>query len=68
MAFTRNEREENLPPFNTVRSYDAKGWKYVPKNSGRNVWFWNVAGKLEVPEGFNKSLINSYRDWPKNQG
>tara|TARA_R110000744_G_scaffold33416_4_gene78446 strand:+ start:8332 stop:9228 length:897 start_codon:yes stop_codon:yes gene_type:complete len=64
LAFTQNEKI--LPPFNTVKSYDAKAWKYIPKNTGRNVWFWNVAGELLSPEGFDKSAIDSYRDWDKN--
>lgn len=63
LAFTADEKPINLPPFNTVPSYDGKGWKYVPKNTGRNVWFWNVAGNIEKPENFNKSLIKSYKSW-----
>lgn len=63
LPFLKNELEANLPRFNTVPSYDGKGWKYVPKNTGRNVWFWNVAGNLLAPQNFDKTLINSYKDW-----
>ncbi len=63
LAFTQNEKI--LPPFNTVKSYDAKAWKYIPKNTDQNIWFWNVAGELLSPEGFDKSAIDSYRDWNK---
>lgn len=63
LPFLRNEKPENLPPFDSTRSYDAKVWKYIPKNSGRNIWFWNVAGTILLPEGFDKSQIDSYRDW-----
>lgn len=61
LAFTKNE--SILPPFNTVKSYDAKAWKYIPKNTGDNIWFWNVAGELEAPKDFDKTTINSYREW-----
>jgi hypothetical protein len=63
LAFLKNEKQYNLPEFNTVPSYDGKGWKYVPKNTGRDVWFWNVAGNITAPENFDKSLIKSYKDW-----
>ena len=63
LPFTTDEKPLNLPPFNTVPSYDGKGWKYVPKYSGRNVWFWNVAGDIKKPENFNKSKINSFKQW-----
>ncbi len=61
LAFTQLEKQ--LPPFNTVKSYDAKAWKYIPKNTGRDIWFWNVAGELEAPKYFDKSTIDSYREW-----
>jgi hypothetical protein len=63
LPFLKEEKKENLPSFNTVPSYDGKGWKYVPKNTGRDVWFWNVAGKMEMPENFDKKTINSYKNW-----
>jgi len=63
LPFLKNEKDENLPGFNTVPSYDGKGWKYVPKNSGKDVWFWNVAGNIKKPENFDKNLIDSYRNW-----
>jgi hypothetical protein len=63
LAFLKNEKQCNLPEFNTVPSYDGKGWKYVPKNTARDVWFWNVAGNITTPENFDKSLVKSYKDW-----
>jgi hypothetical protein len=65
LPFLKNERPSNLPSFNTVPSYDGKGWKYVPKNSGRDVWFWNVAGDIKMPENFDKKTIQSYKSWNK---
>ena len=56
-------KEKQLPPFNTVGNYDAKVWKYIPKNTNKNIWFWNVAKDLKCPNTFNKSLVNSYRSW-----
>jgi hypothetical protein len=67
LPFLQDEKKSNLPEFNTVPSYDGKGWKYVPKNTDKNVWFWNVAGNITAPENFDKSKIDSYRDWNKNK-
>jgi hypothetical protein len=63
LPFLKDEKKINLPEFDTVPSYDGKGWKYVPKNTGKNVWFWNVAGNIQVPENFDKSKIMSWKDW-----
>jgi hypothetical protein len=63
LSFHQNEKSINLPPFDSVKSYDAKAWKYIPKNSDKNIWFWNVAGELNKPEGFDKTLIDSYKSW-----
>jgi hypothetical protein len=65
LPFLKDEKLINLPEFNTVPSYDGKGWKYVPKNTDRDIWFWNVAGNINAPENFDKRLIDSYRDWKK---
>lgn len=65
LPFLKDEKKENLPPFNSVPSYDAKAWKYIPKNSGKKVWFWNVAGNITTPQGFDKSKVDSYREWKK---
>tara|TARA_R110000868_G_C10973188_1_gene771581 strand:+ start:103017 stop:104069 length:1053 start_codon:yes stop_codon:yes gene_type:complete len=46
--------KEDLPPFNSIKSYDAKGWKYALEykkaNPDKIVMFWNVAGKHELLE------------------
>lgn len=65
LPFLSNEKKENLPPFNTVPSYDGKVWKYIEKNSSRDIWFWNVAGNITCPLGFDKTKINSYKNWNK---
>jgi hypothetical protein len=63
LPFLSKEKTKNLPPFDSVPSYDAKVWKYVPKNTNRNVWFWNVAGEIKCPDNFDKSKVLSYRPW-----
>jgi hypothetical protein len=63
LPFIKDEKKINLPPFNTVPSYDGKAWKYIPKNSEKDIWFWNVAGDIKKPENFDKTLIKSYKDW-----
>lgn len=66
LDFPQSEKEENLPPFPTVNSYDAKVWKWIPKNTGRRILMWNVGTD---PILRDKSIIdntNSYRDWKKN--
>jgi hypothetical protein len=64
LAFTRNESKQNMPPFPTVGNYDAKVWKYIPKNRPQeNHWMWNV-GKEPMLEDKNiYDRIKSYRDW-----
>ena len=59
--------KEDLPPFPSVNTYDSKCWKYIPKNTGRDILFWNVG---QNPTLENESLyesINSYRKWKKDE-
>lgn len=63
LPFLTNEKECNLPPFDTVPCYDGKAWKYIPKNTNNDIWFWNVAGNIEKPQNFDKSKIKSYKNW-----
>ena len=64
-AFMAQERKENLPPFPNIDTYDGKVWKYIPKNSGKDILFWNVG---KEPELQNETIYEteSYRDWDKN--
>lgn len=66
LPFTTPEKQENLPPFPSVSTYDAKVWKYIPKNSGRNILMWNVGTEPVLTNPDIYSTINSYRDWDKN--
>jgi hypothetical protein len=65
LPFTTPETPENMPPFPTVATYDAKAWKYVPKNSGKNVLFWNVGAEPGLTDTTIYDRIDSYRNWDK---
>jgi len=66
LAFTASEKKENLPPFPTIDTYDGKVWKYIPKNTNKDILFWNV-GKEPILQNLNlPNEVNSYREWPKN--
>lgn len=63
LPFTTMERVENLPPFPTVPTYDGKVWKYIPKNSGKNILFWNVGREPELTDQTVYDRVDSYREW-----
>ena len=64
-AFTQATKE--LPPFPSIDTYDAKAWKYIPKNSGRDILFWNVGTEPVLNDETIYDRIDSYRDWSKNE-
>ena len=66
LPFTTPEKQENLPPFPSIATYDGKVWKYIPKNSGKNVLMWNVGAEPVLTNPNIYSTINSYREWDKN--
>lgn len=65
MEFQTPEKKENTPPFPTVPTYDAKVWKYIPKNTGRNVLMWNVGADPVLKDESIYDRIESFREWPK---
>lgn len=67
LAFTASEKANNLPPFPTIDTYDGKVWKYIPKNSGKDILFWNVGAEPVLENNAIYETIESYRDWPKNE-
>jgi len=67
LAFTASEKANNLPPFPTIDTYDGKVWKYIPKNSGKDILFWNVGAEPVLENSAIYETIDSYRDWPKNE-
>ena len=66
LPFTTPEKDENLPPFPCIRTYDSKVWKYIPKNTSRNILFWNVGVEPQLTNNSIYDTIDSYRDWDKN--
>ena len=66
LDFNTPEKPENMPPFPAIPTYDAKVWKYIPKNTGLNILMWNVGPDpvLQNPDIYN--TVDSYRDWDKN--
>jgi hypothetical protein len=65
-AFTASEKAENLPPFPCIDTYDGKVWKFIPKNTGRNILFWNVGPEPTLTDETLYETVDSYRDWDKN--
>lgn len=65
LAFTASEKVHNLPPFPNIDTYDGKVWKYIPKNSGKDILFWNVGKEPTLHDESIYDRIDSYRDWPK---
>ena len=66
LPFTTSEKAESMPPFPCIGTYDAKVWKYVPKNSGRNILMWNVGAEPVLHDHGIYDRTESYRDWDKN--
>ena len=63
LAFNTEEKDENLPPFPTIKTYDAKVWKYIPKNTGKNILMWNVGAEPVLTDPTIYDRIDSYREW-----
>ena len=61
-AFTQKVKPGEEPPFPSVNTYDAKGWREAPKNSGRDVLFWNV-GTEPVLHDQSFYNVDSFREW-----
>lgn len=66
LDFRSDEKDINLPPFPAIKSYDAKVWKYIPKNSGKNILMWNVGAEPLLTDPTIYDRIDSYKDWDKN--
>lgn len=65
LPFQTGEKPHNLPPFPSIDTYDGKVWKYIPKNTGKNILFWNVGTEPVLQDPSIYDRINSYRDWDK---
>lgn len=67
LPFTSAEKDENLPPFPTVATYDAKVWKYIPKKSKKRILMWNVGTDPVLNDPTIIQRTNSYRKWKKDE-
>ena len=65
-AFTAHESKENLPPFTNIDTYDGKVWKYIPKNSDKDILFWNVGKEPVLQDETLYETTDSYRKWDKD--
>ena len=59
--------KEGLPPFPTVNTYDGKAWRYIPKNTKKDILFWNVGTEPILKDESLYTQINSYRKWKKDE-
>lgn len=51
-----------IPPFDCIRTYDAKGWEFIKKFGKPGDWFWNVARNMPTPTIKPKD-VDSQREW-----
>lgn len=58
--FTDNS--ETIPPFDCIRTYDAKGWEFIKKFGKQGDWFWNVARNMPTPT-IKAADVDSQREW-----
>jgi hypothetical protein len=67
LEFAQSEKKDNLPPFDTVRTYDAKVWKYAKLykslNPEKTVCMWNVGKDPELQDQTLIGRIDSQREW-----
>jgi hypothetical protein len=65
-AFTKAIKEEEMPPFPSIGTYDAKAWRYIPKDSNKDILFWNVGAEPILQDETLYETVDSYREWDKN--
>jgi len=51
-----------IPPFDCIRTYDAKGWELLKEHGKPGDWFWNVAANMPKPNIKTEDL-DSDRPW-----
>jgi hypothetical protein len=61
------QEEPIQPPFPTVKTYDAKVWKYIPKNTGKKILMWNVGTDPVLKDASIIDRTDSYRKWKKDE-
>lgn len=65
--FQKAIKESEMPPFPSVATYDAKCWRYIPKNTGRDILFWNVGTEPTLNDENIYDTVDSYRKWAKDE-
>jgi hypothetical protein len=63
--FQRSELVHMMPPFPSVSTYDAKVYRYVPKNSNKRVLMWNVGSEPVLKDPTIKQRVYSNVPWEK---
>lgn len=67
LEFAQAEKPQHLPPFETVKTYDAKVWKYAlafkKENPDLNVLMWNVGKDPELIDQDIFDKVDSERGW-----
>lgn len=55
---------KTIPPFPSIKTYDAKAWETMQRFGSPGAWFWNVASELSNPlvPDIQRSIL-SQRDW-----
>ena len=61
--FTKAIKPDEEPPFPSVNTYDGKAWRYIPKNTGRNIIFWNVGREPVLNDDTIYDKVQSAREW-----
>ena len=61
--FTRAIKGDDIPPFPSVLTYDAKAWRYIPKNTSRDILMWNVGTEPQLKDETIYDAVNSERGW-----
>lgn len=61
--FAQAIRGDDIPPFPSVLTYDAKAWRYIPKNTGRDILMWNVGTEPQLKDETIYDEVNSERGW-----
>jgi hypothetical protein len=51
-----------IPPFDCIKTYDAKGWELLKENGKPGDWFWNVAANMPKPS-LKVEDVDSDRVW-----
>ena len=65
-AFTKAIKREEMPPFPSIGTYDAKAWRYIPKNTNKDILFWNVGAEPLLQDETLYETVDSYRKWDKD--